>query len=113
MYYHIRKIIDNIPPSLQVMIFAIPTFTLITLPPIFLFCSADKLGYWWTILLVLYITLIVAVTGIILYFKEIRAFRRILGDELFFKKFPREKKRYIRKLHREEKRKLRKQNIKM
>lgn len=113
MYYRIQKIIDNIPPSLQALIFVIPTFTLGSLPPILLFCSADKLGYWWTILLILYIAIIIAVAGIILYFREIRALRIILGDELFFKKFPREKKRYIRKLRREEKRKLRKQNIKM
>ena len=112
MYYRIQKIIDNTPPSLQALIFVIPTTILIMLPPILLFCSADKLGYWWIILLILYISIIIAVTGIILYFKNIKALRVILGDELFFKQFPREKKRYIRKLRREEKRKLRKQNIK-
>lgn len=112
MYYRIRKIIDNMPSSFYVMIFVIPSYVLMIMPIVLILCYAHKLGQWWVVLLVLYIVTLISVTGIVLYFKEVHALRGILGDELFFKKFPHEKKRYIRKLRREEKRKLRKQNIK-
>lgn len=70
-------------------------------------CSADKLGVaFWPVLLA-YLGLLAAVVAVMHWRRELRDFRAMVGDEDFFRLYPREAKREQRRQARAQKRELR------
>ena len=62
-------------------------------PALLLFDYSEQLGYWWSILMLLYIGLFMFAGLAIRWRREMDEFRRLLGDEQFFAQFPKEWKR--------------------
>ena len=66
-------------------------FAAVFLIPIFFLFKADKLGIWWTVLLVLYLSILCGIYWIILHRRRMLDLRGLMGSEAFYKAFPREK----------------------
>lgn len=74
------------------------------MPVVLLVAFADKLGVWWAILLLLYLTILVVIHTKIVYPREMARMRYILGDEAFFLVYPEEKKKELKRRQREKRR---------
>ena len=79
----------------------IATFVM-NLPPILLLCWAEKLGRLWAILLIAYMTLLITAFAKILWSRQMVKLRYDLGDEQFFRAFPRERKKELRRKARQQ-----------
>ena len=66
-------------------------------PALLLFDYSEQLGYWWSILMALYIGLFMFAGLALRWRREMDEFRRLLGDEQFFAQFPGELKREKRR----------------
>ena len=76
----------------------------LNLPALLLFCYADRLGVWWAILLLAYMTGLNTVYVKIIRPRQLAKLRMDLGDELFFLTYPGEKKKLLRRKARERRR---------
>jgi len=78
---------------------AISTFALFMLaimamlPPIIFFTFAHSLRYWWIILLFAYYGFLCWILGHILYLRKMREARMYLGNELYYQRYPSERRR--------------------
>ena len=87
-----KKSFFELNGAVQFICFAIPFGILITMP-ILLFDYSSVLGIWWSVLLTAYSAALTAVLAYFLYRKEMHKLKYLLGEELFYKKFPKERKR--------------------
>lgn len=65
---------------------------------IVIFSNAPTLGWWFVPVLVVYFTLLVFLLALILRRHELREMRALLGDETFYEKFPKERRREEKRL---------------
>ena len=63
------------------------------MPPIAFFTFANKLSYWWLVLLFLYYGLLCWILYYILHRRDMREARMYLGTETYYERFPKERKR--------------------
>ena len=76
----------------------------LNLPALLLICYADRLGVWWSILLLVYMGGLNTAYVMIIRPRQLAKLRMDLGDELFFLTYPREKKKLLRRKARERRR---------
>jgi len=66
-------------------------FIIAFLIPIVFVVKADKLGFWWTVLLVVYLVFICGVYWVVLHRRRMLDLRGLMGSEAFYEAFPKEK----------------------
>lgn len=86
-------------------------FWLALLPGILLFYYSEDLGIWWAVLLFLYMACIFSANIWVLYRREMRDIRNLLGDEQFFQRFRSEWRREKRVRARAAKKRARKDRL--
>ena len=87
----------SLPNLIQVFLILLVYLVLQGLPSVLLIMNSEKLGIWWIVILILYSVLILSLTGLILYRREIRSLKAQYGTEFVYRAFPREKRRDERK----------------
>jgi len=66
-------------------------FIIVFLIPIVFLFHADKLGIWWTVLLVTYLVILCGIYWVILHRRRMLDLRGLMGNEAFYAAFPKEK----------------------
>ena len=97
-----KRIDQNMPPALRFALSKGAVYLGAGVVPILLFEYSPRLGYWWIVLLLLYIALLITVRVLILWPREKNALMNELGPEQFYALFPKEKKRDERRKKRQE-----------
>ena len=91
-----RRTHGTLPPLLRILPLALIVYVGALLPPILLMQNSRLLGPLWWVLLLLYAGALIYSLAWVLYRREMKYLRGQLGDEQFFARFPREKKREAR-----------------
>jgi hypothetical protein len=66
-------------------------FVIAFLIPFVFILKANVLGFWWTVLLVLYLSIICGIYWVVLHRRHMMDLRGLMGDEAFYEHFPKEK----------------------
>jgi len=69
----------------------------LNIPLILLFCFSERLGWIWTLLILLYFAILITVYALILRPRQLAHLRYELGDALFFELYPKEKEKELRR----------------
>lgn len=78
-------------------------FFFITLMPlVLLIMNGHKLGRWWILLAIAYMALFIAANAMILRRKHLNHLHFLMGDELFYREYPKELERDKRKKEKHE-----------
>lgn len=92
-------------PFVQVLLLVALAFGLFSVF-LLIFLNADHLGYFFLPTLFLYCGILAAIPYILYRRRELLEIHALLGDEAFYERYPREKRKMLRKKAREEKRQL-------
>ncbi|MBQ5952175.1 MAG: hypothetical protein IJL66_08515 [Lachnospiraceae bacterium] len=100
----LKRIAENTPAPLQYALSKGAVLVGAGVIPILIFEYSPVLGYWWGILLLLYIAALIFIRIRILWPREKAVLLHDLGPEQFYALFPKEKKRDERRQALQEKR---------
>ena len=99
--FHFKKIKGYKVPPAAIIVGSVAFTVGINTPMILIFAHANVFGYWWFVLVLLYMLLFLSIYAFLIKPRDMARLRYMLGDEAFFELFPKELKREIRRLSRE------------
>ena len=70
------------------------------IPLMLIIINGNKLGRWWIVLAVIYLTIFITITAFLIRRKHLDHLHYVMGDEMFYARYPRELKRDRRKKER-------------
>ncbi len=77
-------------------------FFVLLLPLVFIIIYAKAIGPLWIVLLILYLSMFIGMEYYLIRRKIMLEHRAVMGDEVFFKEYPREYKKELKRKRREE-----------